>query len=324
MDLERAIALGEQGLKLARHLGDQEGAAATLLNLGVAEMLRGELERATTIFEDGLPLFRALGNKGGLARSCLAMGCLAMGVITMLRTDHEQDYERAKALFEEGLAVSQESGDVYSSSLAINQLALMALLQGDYGRAETLCEECLELNRQSGMAHNIAFALQISAALAGTRRQPVRSARLWGAAEALREAIGTAFAPLEHRTFEPYIAAPRDQMDDVAWEAAWQEGRAMSMGVAIEYALSKGDDFAPAKTSTLEEKQRSQLPGGLTRREEDIAALVARGLTNRQIALELSISEHTVANHVARILRKLGLDSRSQITSWVIERRTPP
>src|SRR5215217_2115339 len=62
----------------------------------------------------------------------------------------------------------------------------------------------------------------------------------------------------------------------------------------------------------------------LTRREQQVAALVARGPTNRQIATELSISEHTVANHVAKLLRKLGLDSRSQITAWVIERRTPP
>jgi DNA-binding NarL/FixJ family response regulator len=62
----------------------------------------------------------------------------------------------------------------------------------------------------------------------------------------------------------------------------------------------------------------------LTRREEEVAALVARGLTNRQVATELSISDYTVANHVARILRKLGLGSRSQLTAWVVERRTSP
>jgi serine/threonine-protein kinase PknK len=51
---------------------------------------------------------------------------------------------------------------------------------------------------------------------------------------------------------------------------------------------------------------------------------VARGLTNRQIATELSISEHTVANYIAKVLKKLGSSSRSQITAWVAERRTPP
>jgi non-specific serine/threonine protein kinase len=89
---------------------------------------------------------------------------------------------------------------------------------------------------------------------------------------------------------------------------------------AIEYAL-----FAEEPVASLPVAQRSG--GGsttLTPREEEVAALVARGLTNRQIATELSISEHTAANHIAKILRKLRLSSRSQITAWVAERRTAP
>ncbi len=58
----------------------------------------------------------------------------------------------------------------------------------------------------------------------------------------------------------------------------------------------------------------------LTPREEEVAVLVSRGLTNRQIASELSISEHTVATHVAKILKKLGLTSRSRLSAWVAER----
>src|SRR5215211_720906 len=61
----------------------------------------------------------------------------------------------------------------------------------------------------------------------------------------------------------------------------------------------------------------------LTRREREVAHLVARGLTNRQIASELSVSRNTANNHVARILRKLGLRSRAQIAAWVTERRSP-
>jgi DNA-binding NarL/FixJ family response regulator len=61
--------------------------------------------------------------------------------------------------------------------------------------------------------------------------------------------------------------------------------------------------------------------GTLTRREREVVVLVARGLTNRQVSAELSISERTAGNHVARILRKLGLRSRAQIASWATERR---
>ena len=313
-DFERATALGEEGLELARNLGDEEGAAAVLLHLGIAVMVQGKLERATALLDESLPLFRELGDKWGLARS---FSCL--GLVAMLRGD----YERAKVSMEEGLSVSRESGDVYASGLALDQLALVALLQEDYGKAAILSKESLKLSRQSGIVHNIAFALHTSAALAGTRGQPVRSARLWGAAEALREAIGTAFSPMEQRVYEPYIVAARTQVDDAAWEAAWQEGRAMSMEEAVEYTLSE-ERIAPAKTPTRQESLTSVPPGGLTSRQEEVTVLIARGLTNRQIASELSISEHTVANHVARILRKLSLSSRSQITAWVAERRTPP
>jgi predicted ATPase/DNA-binding SARP family transcriptional activator len=247
-DLERAIALGEEGLALARRLEDEEDEAATLLNLGVAVLLRGELERATVLLEEGLPLFRKLGDKWSLAR---ALGCL--GLVAMFWGD----YERAKALMEESLTVSRESGDVWSSNMGLNQLAFVALLQEDYGRAQALCEEGLRLSRQSGMVHIIAFGLHTSAALAGSRGQPVRSSRLWGAAEALREAIGTAFSPMEQRVYEPYIAAARDQIEDAEWETAWSERRALSMEEAIDYVLSEGEE--PADTPAPAQK-RSSIP----------------------------------------------------------------
>ena len=62
----------------------------------------------------------------------------------------------------------------------------------------------------------------------------------------------------------------------------------------------------------------------LTRREKEVAGLLARGLTNRQVASEMESSENTVANHVARTLRKLGHGSRSLLTAWVVEQRTFP
>lgn len=314
-DLERAMALGEEGLTLARWSEDEEGTAATLFNLGVAAMNRGELERAKALLEESQPLFRKLGNEWDLARS---FSCL--GIVAMFRGD----YERAKALDEEGLAISRESGDVWCSGMTLNHLGVMALLQEDYGKAQALCKESLQLCRRSGMPHVIAYALYTLAALAGTREQPVRSARLWGATEALREAIGATFSPLEHRVYDPYIAAARAQIEDAAWEAAWQEGRRMSMDEAIEQALS-GEEPASAKTPILkEEEQGGELPADLTGREEEVAVLVARGLTNRQIASELVISEHTAATHVRRILKKLDLRSRSQLSAWVAEQNLPP
>ena len=94
----------------------------------------------------------------------------------------------------------------------------------------------------------------------------------------------------------------------------------MPLERAVEYALSEAEE--EHETPTLVAVPEQQQPPAadepterLTPREREVALLVARGLTNRQIALELSISEHTAATHVRRILKKLKLRSRTQISS---------
>jgi DNA-binding NarL/FixJ family response regulator len=102
---------------------------------------------------------------------------------------------------------------------------------------------------------------------------------------------------------------------------AWAGGKAMSLGQAIEYALS--DKEGPPTLVPEQRPPAEERTEGLTRREREVALLVAQGLTNPQIAQELSVSRSTANNHVARILRKLGLHSRAQIATWVTERRSP-
>ena len=87
----------------------------------------------------------------------------------------------------------------------------------------------------------------------------------------------------------------------------------------IEYALSAEEaDLSPPIARRSDGDSTA-----LTPREEEVAVLVSRGLTNRQIASELSISEHTVATHIAKILKRLGLSSRSRLSTWVAERGLP-
>jgi non-specific serine/threonine protein kinase len=92
----------------------------------------------------------------------------------------------------------------------------------------------------------------------------------------------------------------------------------MSLEEAAEYALSEEAD-QPEATVAQDPSTYAEPTSNLTSREREIMLLVARGLTNRQISTELSISERTAGNHVANILKKLGLRSRAQIASWVIE-----
>jgi DNA-binding NarL/FixJ family response regulator len=89
---------------------------------------------------------------------------------------------------------------------------------------------------------------------------------------------------------------------------------------AVEYALSAGGPVVSPPVAHSSGRGST----ALTPREEEVAGLVSRGLTNRQIASELSISEHTVATHIAKILKRLGLSSRARLSTWVAERGLLP
>jgi DNA-binding NarL/FixJ family response regulator len=93
----------------------------------------------------------------------------------------------------------------------------------------------------------------------------------------------------------------------------------MSPAETLEYTLAP-EEWASTRALTVPaEPSSDNALDNLTRRQREVADLVARGLTNRQIAAELSISEHTVATHVSKIMKKLGLSSRSQLAAWVAE-----
>jgi DNA-binding NarL/FixJ family response regulator len=89
----------------------------------------------------------------------------------------------------------------------------------------------------------------------------------------------------------------------------------MSLEEAAEYALSEEADQREATSPSAV----AEPIDGLTPREREVVVFVARGLTNRQISRELSISERTAGNHIAKILKKLGLRSRTQIAGWASE-----
>ena len=88
---------------------------------------------------------------------------------------------------------------------------------------------------------------------------------------------------------------------------------------AIEYSLGRPPS-SRSRTAPPTTHRSGQNTTALTPREEEVAVQVSRGLTNRQIASELSISEHTVATHITKILKRLGLNSRSRLSAWVVER----
>jgi DNA-binding CsgD family transcriptional regulator len=321
-DNERARALLRENLEVIKEL-EEEGSPATTLKRFHALNLLGYLAiyeeddyaRGAALWEESLALAREIGDpdRVGIMLSNLGHPALLQG-----------DYERARALSEEALAFANElgsSGVELAPSASVN-LGLALLGLGEHERAATPFEKALVMSQNMGRKPQVIESLEGMAGLAGALGKDTRAARLWGAAEATREDTGIALSPSERALHEPYLNSARSRLEETAWEEALAEGRAMSLDRATEYALST-EEPDPPPIPVSEEPSANQPPVALTRREDEVAILVARGLTNRQISTELGISERTVENHVGRILRKLELRSRSQIATWATERQLP-
>jgi predicted ATPase/DNA-binding SARP family transcriptional activator/DNA-binding CsgD family transcriptional regulator len=305
---DQAIAMLEESLALSRELKDSSGAAGAVRNLVYALAHAGDSVRVAQLREEAEALVR-----GPLDQRSRAGLLEALTLATLDAYDHEG----ALAYAGEAAAAYQALGDVQGMVVALAALGMVSLSAGDPEQAQAYLTQNLELLRGMGHKMGIAYCLLGMAGVAGERARPDRAARLWGAAEALREAIGMHLTPFDrsHYRYEERLAAARALTEEDAWERAWAEGRAMSPEEAIEYALAEEGAFhIPGQVAV-------KLAEALTPREREVAEEVAKGLTNRQVATELGISERTVHAHVRRILRKLGLGSRAQITAWVIEQR---
>ena len=311
-DYDGAIVLLEEGLALFRELGDKRGVATTLVNLGFAALHLGDEERAAVLRREVEALQRE-----PLDRFTLAW----LTTFLALATSYEGDFERSAALATESLAIYRKLGDKRGISLCHIDLGFIELIKGDHESAAALLEESLSVLRGSEDKFCLAYGIFGLAAVAGARAEPCRAARLWGAAEGLREEIGVVSLTqweLDAYDYEGRVSAARDMLgDEGAWQEAFARGRAMSAEEAVEYALSQ--EGVPAAPESPAVDWRTENP--LTCREEEVAALVARGLTNRQIASELHLSERTVENHVSNILRKLGFVSRAQVAAWATGQR---
>ena len=350
-DLVRAEACHEEALDLYKKLGDQGRVAGSLAQLGFVAERRGDSARAAYLLEESIKAGRGSGNLkvipsvlNSLAHIALEGGDLERAgrlrreVLASIREQGNSlgnsgllldvgynelavgDRERATALLEESLVLSRKLGDKWVEACCLSSLGIAATLRGDPEQAKALLKKGLAMDVEMGSKADIAEDLEGLAEAAGALEDHPRAARLWGAAFALREAIGIPWWAAERVLHEPLLMAARSQLDEGAWETAFAEGQAIGLEQSVAYAFSEASPDPP--TARVPGEGSFEGPTGiLTHREREVATLVARGLTNRQIARELSISERTAGNHVARILRKLGLRSRTQIGALVVEDR---
>ncbi len=233
-DYERGTALGEKGLALCDELGDSGNRAWLLMWLGILSMRQGDYARATTLFEESITLSRAVGNP-----YLTSLGLGQLGVAA--RNQH--DYRQAIALHTQSLALFRQVGGADGIAYGLRNLGIDTLRQDDYGRAAAYFAEGLGLCYENKW---LAYeCLEGLAAVAHSRGDNARAARLFGAGTSLQELIGHARSPIDLADKEHRVASVRTAIGDAAFAAAWAEGRAMTLEQAIEYAL-QGDEASSA------------------------------------------------------------------------------
>jgi predicted ATPase/transcriptional regulator with XRE-family HTH domain len=228
-DNARARLLHEESLPLYRALGDRTGIAMALYGLGFCYRDQGEYEQAQALLEESLMLYRAVDD-----RKRLGWGLNALGILARV----QGYYTQAQTLFEESLALAQQQNDRVATAVALGYLGFTAVVQGDLPRATALFQESLVYFREQGNQEGMTLCLTGLGGVAGRVDQPVLGARLCAAAEKLRDISGARMTPVERTDYDQTVTMIRTQLDAATFEAAWIEGRAMTLEQAIAEALN--------------------------------------------------------------------------------------
>jgi len=239
------------------------------------------------------------------------MAATGAGDVARSRGDHRA----AAAAYEEAIAGFEALGLGRPPQGLLHNLGHVALAGGDPRRAARLFLESADLYRATGGDRRGVAECLIGLAGAAVRSgQHEAAARLFGAAEAALEALGSAFSPANRTDYDRSLGALRTELEGDRLAAAWAAGRALSLDDALTLARALADGAGGARS--VEAARRPAAPiGDLTAREREVAGLLARGLTNRQVAEALVITEKTAANHVQRVMDKLDLHSRARIAA---------
>jgi DNA-binding CsgD family transcriptional regulator len=276
--------------------------------LGLVALRHEDDERAQALSDESLSLCRDHGIRAPLSTVLRLQAVLAR---------RRGDRRTAAGHYAESLRLSRETGQVAGIAAGLLGCGYAALDAGDWTRALALIQESLALRREVGDTTGITASLfGLGQALAEAGRLS-EAARLFGAAQARRDALpGTSFLP-EREDHERWIGVLQAELGEAAFAAAWAEGQAMSVERAIADAAEVPTPGAPPTRAAAPPATSSAV--SLTRREQEVARLVARGLSSREIATALSIAERTAENHVEHILSKLGFRTRVQIATWAVE-----
>ncbi|MDA8203995.1 MAG: LuxR C-terminal-related transcriptional regulator [Chloroflexi bacterium] len=220
------------------------------------------------------------------------------------------DPEAVRSASLEGARLSREAGDLYSLDVWLMNMGIAALVAGRYGEAKPLLAEALPIAHRIDDRVAQFHLLGGMACLAAGSGQARLAAQLLGAGATVGAGAGARVMPFLAPLVEQAEASAIATLGRPRFDAAFLAGSRLDRDAAVRLALG-GSGEVPV------EAPENGHAGLLSKREEEVARLVADGLTNKEIGARLFISEHTVDSHVRGILNKLGFDSRARVAAWV-------
>ena len=343
-DLETAWALSQEASSLGQQLGRPEIEWMGLQFRGVISYARGDVPTAQTYLHKAARVGHdaSVAVLEGSSLSCIADNLCELADYTAALPLLERSYqlvhvdpwnavgtlgfigkaalglgdiERARSALGASLAIAQQNGEPHSMTpRTLDLLGDVEMACNEPRRARVWLVRSLEMLHGSGERFGIVRTFDRLARLAALCSDSERALTLVGAADRILQDLGAQRTPAEQQMLERWLLPLRDRAGGEAADAAWSKGRALAPDDAVAFAHG-GDD------TEVEEpvpSARPQATSPLTGRELEVAALLARGLSNRQIAAELVISLHTAQRHVENILGKLALSSRTQVAAWAI------
>jgi predicted ATPase/DNA-binding CsgD family transcriptional regulator len=300
-DIPGAQELLEAALSAARMAGDVRAEAYASSFLGWNLYFLGDPDQGYALAQTALRLHQQSADRIGVVLALAQIGFIHLCA---------GEASAAAHWWGECARVSEASGNVWYHAYSQWGLAAAALLRGDHEDGRRLGCTALRTIRCMDDAMGVGLCLDTLAWAAAARHEAVRAATLAAAAEAAWAAIPATPAPPLRAHHDAALEAVQAVLPGAEYRAAFAKGSAMDQAEAVVFALEESARPQP------DAGRPGAGTGQLTRREGDVAALVAQGMSNSQIAASLVISVRTVETHVQHIMDKLGCGTRAQIAAW--------
>jgi predicted ATPase/DNA-binding CsgD family transcriptional regulator len=303
-DFDRSEPYAIEGLSRARAAGNARLVAQIEIGLGIIASERGDAEAAVRWLEPGLAGARAADD-----HFYVAIGLIALGTLARRRGDRRA----AIRLLEDALETARAAGDAWNPADALYNLGLVHLAAGEGAAAQARLMEAVRRNAEFDDRWALARCIEALGVLhVGDGAGAERGVRLLGAAETIRRSVGVEPRVDERERHRAAVELSRRVLGAEAFARAWADGAALAAAEVVDLAVAPVAGARPAQPA------RADLPGGLSEREREVVALIARGLTSREIAERLVISVKTADTHASHVRDKLNLRSRAEIAAWAV------